>query len=98
MNSFNLWDVVLSAFALPFPIAIFLEKLDNWVSYKLPTSREFEYIKNRLNQFNTLVKVENRFNSGFWYHEGIKLGFTNTESNGPILEQTAGSKNLQYAD
>lgn len=62
------------------------------------TYREFEYIKKRLNQYNGLVKIENRFNVGFWYYEGIKLGFTNTERKEPIIDQSVASKNLQFAD
>jgi len=62
------------------------------------TKNEFEYMKKQLNRFNEFVKVENRFNTGFWFHESRNLGFTNTERNGPILEQTAASKNLHYAD
>ncbi|MBK9632013.1 MAG: hypothetical protein IPO62_13270 [Saprospiraceae bacterium] len=62
------------------------------------TSREFEYIKNRLNQFNNIVNVENRFNTGFWYYEGIKLGFTNTERKEPIIEQSVASTNLHFVN
>jgi len=62
------------------------------------TYREFEYIKKRLNQYNGLVKIENRFNVGFWYYESRNLGFTNTERKEPILEQTVVNKNLHYAD